>query len=66
MLDSDGTGERMRAQARALLDTGPPLATVGELEDRRYAVTDMLEDLVSARDEDELLFVASPAADRCG
>lgn len=59
MLDADGTGERIRAEARALLDTGPPPANLTELEDRRYAVTDMFEDLISARDEDELLFVAS-------
>lgn len=58
MLDSDGTGERIRAEARALLEAGPPPATLIELEDRRYAVTDMLEDLISARDEDEMLFVA--------
>ncbi|WP_167980621.1 nucleotidyltransferase domain-containing protein, partial [Lentzea indica] len=30
MLDADGTGARMRAEARALLDAGPPLATVTE------------------------------------
>ncbi|WP_154697246.1 nucleotidyltransferase domain-containing protein [Lentzea guizhouensis] len=59
MLDADGTGARLRAEARALIDAGPPIPTVTEMEDRRYAVTDMLEDLVSARDEDELLFVAA-------
>lgn len=59
MLDADGTGERIRSEARAKLELGPPPATLTELEDRRYAVTDMLEDLVSARDDDELLFVAS-------
>ncbi|MGW6935617.1 nucleotidyltransferase domain-containing protein [Lentzea sp. NPDC054927] len=59
MLDADGTGARMRAEARALLDTGPPLATVTELEDRRYGTTDLLEDLIGARDEDERLFVAA-------
>lgn len=59
MMDADGTGERLRAEARVLLDAGPPLPTVTELEDRRYAVTDMLEDLISARDEDERLFVAA-------
>ena len=59
MLDADGTGVRMRTEARALLDAGPPLATVTELEDRRYGTTDLLEDLIGARDEDERLFVAA-------
>ncbi|MDX8034719.1 nucleotidyltransferase domain-containing protein [Lentzea sp. BCCO 10_0856] len=59
MLDADGTGARMRAEARALLDAGPPLANVTELEDRRYGTTDLLEDLIGARDEDERLFVAA-------
>lgn len=59
MLDADGTGQRMRAEARVLLDAGPPPATMTELEDRRYGTTDLLEDLIGARDEDELLFVAA-------
>ena len=59
MLDADGTGARMRAEARVLLDAGPPPATVTELEDRRYGTTDLLEDLIGARDEDERLFVAA-------
>jgi hypothetical protein len=59
MLDADGTGQRMRAEARALLDIGPPIPTALELEDRRYGTTDLLEDLIGARDEDERLFVAA-------
>ncbi|MDX8056738.1 nucleotidyltransferase domain-containing protein [Lentzea sp. BCCO 10_0798] len=59
MLDADGTGQRMRSEARVLLDAGPPPATVTELEDRRYGTTDLLEDLIGARDEDERLFVAA-------
>ncbi|MET9228081.1 nucleotidyltransferase domain-containing protein [Lentzea sp. NPDC003310] len=59
MLDADGTGQRMRTEARALLEAGPPLATVTELEDRRYGTTDLLEDLIGTRDEDERLFVAA-------
>ncbi|SDO81981.1 nucleotidyltransferase domain-containing protein [Lentzea jiangxiensis] len=59
MLDADGTGQRLRAEARALLDAGPPPPTVTELEDRRYGTTDLLEDLIGARDEDERLFVAA-------
>lgn len=59
MLDADGTGQRIRAEARARLDAGPPPATVTELEDRRYGTTDLLEDLIGARDEDERLFVAA-------
>lgn len=59
MLDADGTGQRIRAEARALLDIGPPIPTALELEDRRYGTTDLLEDLIGARDEDERLFVAA-------
>lgn len=59
MLDADGTGQRMRAEARVLLDVGPPIPTATELEDRRYGTTDLLEDLIGARDEDERLFVAA-------
>ncbi|MFD4673078.1 nucleotidyltransferase domain-containing protein [Lentzea sp. NPDC058450] len=59
MLDADGTGQRMRAEARSLLAAGPAPASVSELEDRRYGTTDLLEDLIGARDEDERLFIAA-------
>ncbi|MFC8130358.1 nucleotidyltransferase domain-containing protein [Streptomyces sp. NPDC057302] len=64
ILDRDGTGARLRDAARALLAAGPPEATAGELEDHRYALTDLLDDLAGCVRSGERLFVVTEIARR--
>ncbi|WP_340682136.1 nucleotidyltransferase domain-containing protein [Amycolatopsis coloradensis] len=55
LLDRDGFGCRTRAEARARLRAGPPPLSAAELEEHRYLLTDLLDDLDGA---DELIFIA--------
>lgn len=58
LLDRDGFGRRTRADAQARLRAGPPPLSAADLEDRRYLLTDLLDDLDGAGDPDELVFIA--------
>lgn len=58
LLDRDGFGLRTRADARARLRAGPPPLSATDLEDHRYLLTDLLDDLDGADDPDELVFIA--------
>lgn len=59
LIDTDGTGTRLRAEADRRWRQGPPPATPAELEDLRYGVSDLLDDLDGATDPDEILFIAT-------
>ena len=59
LLDREGVGRRVQDAARARLAAGPPPLTAEELEDLRYRVTDLVDDLADATDPDELLFIAN-------
>ncbi|MFD5246157.1 nucleotidyltransferase domain-containing protein [Amycolatopsis sp. NPDC058340] len=58
LLDRDGFGHRTRVEAQARLRAGPPPLSAAELEDHRYLLTDLLDDLDGASDPDELVFIA--------
>ncbi|UMP05048.1 nucleotidyltransferase domain-containing protein [Amycolatopsis sp. EV170708-02-1] len=58
LLDRDGFGQRTQAEAQARLRAGPPPLSSTDLEDHRYLITDLLDDLDGADDPDELVFVA--------
>lgn len=66
LFDRDGAGERLAAEARKLAVAGPPTVTVEEIEDRRYAITDLLDDLAGSADQGERLFIAVELARRTG
>lgn len=66
ILDRDGTGARLRWEARELWAAGPPEATPDELEDRRYALTDLLDDLAGGAPTGERLFIVTKIARRLG
>jgi hypothetical protein len=66
LFDRDGVGERLAAEARKLAAAGPPAVTVEELEDYRYAITDLLDDLAGGVDQGERLFIATELARRTG
>lgn len=56
LFDTDGLGARLAAHARKLTAAGPPPAPAEEVDDRRYAITDLLDDLAGSTDQNERLF----------
>ncbi|WP_409491326.1 nucleotidyltransferase domain-containing protein [Amycolatopsis sp. cmx-11-12] len=58
LLDQDGFGHRIGEEARTRLRAGPPPLSASELEDRRYGLTGLLDDLEGADDPGELVFIA--------
>lgn len=61
--DSGGLADRIRDEARHLIAAGPPPLTGAEREDLRYALTDVLDDLLGTMDADEGKFIAHEVAE---
>jgi hypothetical protein len=59
LIDGDGFGATIQGQARHLIAAGPPPLSDREREDRRYALTDQLDDLAGCQDEDELVIIGA-------
>jgi hypothetical protein len=59
LFDTDGLGARLAAEARKLTAAGPPPVSAEEIDDRRYAITDLLDDLAGSNDQSERLFIAT-------
>jgi hypothetical protein len=59
LLDVDGSGAVIARQALAEIEAGPRPLAPAEVAAARYALTDLLEDLLGARDDDERLAVAT-------
>jgi hypothetical protein len=53
VLADAGVAARVRARAHAVLAAGPPAVTGAELEDRRYGLTDLVDDLAGSTDPSE-------------
>lgn len=66
LFDTDGVGARLAAEARKLTAAGPPTASAEEIDDRCYAITDLLDDLSGSSDQGERLFIATELARRTG
>ncbi|MFD3796735.1 nucleotidyltransferase domain-containing protein [Streptomyces californicus] len=64
VLDADGTGARLAETAKRLATAGPPPVTETALEDARYALTDLLDDVAVCGDAGERLFVVTDIARR--
>ncbi len=60
--DCDGLADQLRAEARAVLEAGPPELTAGELEDCRYGLTDLLGDFTGETTYEGGLFAAQVLA----
>ncbi|WP_125776037.1 nucleotidyltransferase domain-containing protein [Antribacter gilvus] len=61
-----GAADGFQAECRRVLEAGPGPASTRELEDARYAVTDLLDDLAHARDDGEATVVRSVLWERVG
>ncbi|WP_328333370.1 nucleotidyltransferase domain-containing protein [Streptomyces sp. NBC_00455] len=66
LFDTDGVGTRIAAEARNLTTAGPPSAPGEELDERRYAITDLLDDLAGSADQTERLFMVNELSRRAG
>ncbi|WP_333769930.1 nucleotidyltransferase domain-containing protein [Streptomyces sp. IBSBF 2435] len=64
LFDRDGVGARISSHAKSLAAAGPPTVPVEEIEDRRYALTDLLDDLAGCTDQGERLFICTELARR--
>ncbi|MGC9670609.1 nucleotidyltransferase domain-containing protein [Planosporangium sp. 12N6] len=59
LVDVDGYASRLRAEAVELLRRGPAPVSAEELEDLRYGLSDLLDDLAGATDPDETAAIAT-------
>ncbi|MCS7479382.1 nucleotidyltransferase domain-containing protein [Umezawaea endophytica] len=59
LVDRDGVGRKLQEESLARFRAGPPPLSAVESEDRRYVVTDLLDDLEGSSDPDESLFIAT-------
>lgn len=66
LFDTDGVGARLNDEAQRLAAAGPPPVSAEEIDDRRYAVTDLLDDLSGSADQSERLFIATELVRRTG
>jgi hypothetical protein len=64
LFDRDGVGERISSEAKSLAVAGPPPTSAEEIDDRRYALTDLLDDLADCTDQGECLFICTELARR--
>ncbi|WP_326810277.1 nucleotidyltransferase domain-containing protein [Streptomyces scopuliridis] len=64
LVDRDGAGAGLQGYARRLVAAGPPRVTAAELDDRRYPLTDLLDDLAGCGDPGERLFIVTEVARR--
>ncbi|MER8089532.1 nucleotidyltransferase domain-containing protein [Streptomyces sp. NPDC094048] len=66
LFDTDGVGAHLAAEARKLTAAGPPTVSAEEIDDRRYAITDLLDDLAGSTDQSERLFISTELVRRTG
>ncbi len=59
VLDRDGSGARIQAEAQAHLDAGPPSLSAVERDRIRYGLTDSLDDLLAGPRAEELPFIVA-------
>lgn len=64
LIDTDGLGAALQAESRARMAAGPPPASATELEDRRYAITDSLDDLRGCADPLERTYIVADLLQR--
>ena len=58
LVSVDGEAEALQAEAIDLFAKGPSAISIEEMERRRYALTDQLDDLIGATDPTELLYIS--------
>jgi hypothetical protein len=64
--DRAGTADDLRREAATVLAGGPPHADPAEVAARRYALTNLLDDMAGCEDEAELVFLAGAVLQAVG
>ncbi|MFJ2291061.1 nucleotidyltransferase domain-containing protein [Streptomyces sp. NPDC087894] len=64
LADAEGLGAALQAESRERLAAGPPPASATETEDRRYALTDTLDDLRGCTDPVERTYLVADLLQR--
>lgn len=64
LADADGLGAALQAESRERWAAGPPPASATELEDRRYALTDTLDDFHGCTDPLERAYLVADLLQR--
>ena len=64
LFDTDGVGARLAAEARTISAAGPAPVPAAEIDDIRYAITYLLDDLSGCTDDIERLFIRTELARR--
>ncbi|MCX4097584.1 nucleotidyltransferase domain-containing protein [Nocardia sp. alder85J] len=59
LVDRDGSGARLQAACVAAIGAGPDPVSAEELDEMRYRVTDLLDDLIGGAPEHEDLLIAA-------
>ena len=64
--DVASLADSIQFEAHALIDAGPPALSAEQIDERRYHLTDLLDDFDGASDPDELVFIAAQLINRAG
>jgi hypothetical protein len=59
LVDADGSAAQVGDRALAVLAAGPPAVTSTDLRDRRYGLTDLVDDLAGSTDPGETAVIGS-------
>jgi hypothetical protein len=59
LFSRDGVAETRQGQAKSLWADGPPPLQPGELDERRYRLSDLLDDFEGTHDDAELAFIVA-------
>ena len=66
VFDDAGVAGAIRAMAHGVIDAGPRALSSAEIDERRYHLTDLLDDVNGARDPDEIIFIAGQLIHQAG
>ena len=58
--------DSIQLEAQGVIDAGPPEFSVEQIDERRYHLTDLLDDFDGANDPDEIIFIAGQLIHQAG
>ncbi len=64
--DAGGFADAIQREAHEMIDAGPPALSTEQIDERRYHLTDLLDDFDGARDPDEIIFIAAQLIHQAG
>lgn len=64
--DVTDLADSIQLEAQGVIDAGPPELSVEQIDERRYHLTDLLDDFDGANDPDEIIFIAGQLIHQAG